>query len=592
MFRSMILLLCLAVLPAAAFDLEKWVDDLANRQMESWKKESLETVVKGRDPKDRLEAIERLSYTDADAVAVFAVALSDSDAKVRQAAASKLWSAEKRAEPYRPQLVKALEDPDANVVAYAAGALQAIGMKEAELAAPRKRVLVAPEASVTSRFLVARNLVGYEPPMQLVGPMIAYLEQNTRDYTGSVTDRNRENVGLVERAMERMVKNTRERALIPPLSQALVETRNGHIPLLKALAAFEPRPEGWTSTLLRQLEHPNARVRYAALGHLRDVKSEKEIATWTPRAAQMLQDPDKSVRSEALWALGSAKGLAASQVEQVVAALNDPEPSVRRSAARALGEIAEANQAIPAATRARLISTARPALDAAMQDADKDVREEARSALRNVNGRDTTMAVAAAAPSTPPASESTGMAVLRARKVTFEESSFYRALSEVDMDLIRAFLDAGMSPSASLSGMGPPIRVMLFSSNACAPNVRPTKAETKAVVRLLLDRGADIHAADPNGNNAITEAASKGCDRELIRMLIKAGADIHSTKHGSGLAPFEMGLWSGHDGLDEFLAAGYRLPPAKVKMYLEGYKDRPAAVAMVKKAAARGGKPK
>jgi hypothetical protein len=40
----------------------------------------------------------------------------------------------------------------------------------------------------------------------------------------------------------------------------------------------------------------------------------------------------------------------------------------------------------------------------------------------------------------------------------------------------------------------------------------------------------------------------------------------------------------GHDGLEELIAAGYRLPPAKVKVYLEGYKDRPAAQAMVKKA--------
>jgi hypothetical protein len=48
-----------------------------------------------------------------------------------------------------------------------------------------------------------------------------------------------------------------------------------------------------------------------------------------------------------------------------------------------------------------------------------------------------------------------------------------------------------------------------------------------------------------------------------------------------------MGLWSAHDGLEELLAAGYRLPPDKAKMYLEGYKDRPASVAMVKKAAAK-----
>ena len=66
-------------------------------------------------------------------------------------------------------------------------------------------------------------------------------------------------------------------------------------------------------------------------------------------------------------------------------------------------------------------------------------------------------------------------------------------------------------------------------------------------------------------------------------MLLKAGAKVDA-KNASGLTAFEMGLWSGHDGLEEFIAAGYRLPPDKAKMYLEGYKDRPAAQAMIRKA--------
>ena len=218
------------------------------------------------------------------------------------------------------------------------------------------------------------------------------------------------------------------------------------------------------------------------------------------------------------------------------------------------------------------------------------MREEAKDALKKLGAGDGTAvkasfrtATAVTAAPASPAAEAAGMAALRARKVGFDESSYYRALSEVDVELVRAFLDAGMSPTNSVADNGPPIRVMLFSSQGCAPNVRPTKAETKAVVKLLLDRGADIHAADKNGNNALTEAASKGCDRELIRMLIKAGAKIN-VGNASGLTPFEMGLWMGHDGLEELIAAGYRLPPDKAKAYLDGYKDRPAAITMVKKA--------
>jgi HEAT repeat protein len=588
MLRLLLAAFTLAALPALSFDFLKWVDEQTDKQMERWKKESIQTLARDRDPEKRLEALDRLSYADPDAVAAFVGALSDSDARVRQAAASKLWSAEKRAEPYRAEIQKALDDPDANVVAYAAGALQAIGMKESELVAPRKRVLAAPEASVSARFLVARNLVGYEAPVKLVGPMLVYLEHNTQGYSGSVTDRNRDNVELVQKALERLVKNTKDRALIPPLWQALVETRNGQIPLMRALGLFDPKPEGWTSSLVRQLDNPNYRVRSEALDQLRYVKQEREVAQWLPHAARMLQDPESSVRSNALWAIASAKGLAAPEIDKVVAAAGDPEPSVRRSAVRALGEIGEANQAVPAATRTRIDAAARPAIERAMQDDDKDVRDAAKSAMRNL-GAGSRLAAAepgAAATKTGPGNEAAAMQYLRSRNVKYDEASWFTALRTLDVALVNALLDAGMSPTANVTGLGAPIRVMLFASEACSPTVRPTRGEAKEITRVLLARGADIHGADENGNTAITEAASKGCDREMMRMLIKAGARIN-VPNKSGLTPFEMGLWMGHDGLEELIAAGYRLPPDKVKVYLDGYKDRPAAVAMVKKAAAK-----
>ena len=143
-----------------------------------------------------------------------------------------------------------------------------------------------------------------------------------------------------------------------------------------------------------------------------------------------------------------------------------------------------------------------------------------------------------------------------------------------------------LSPTKSLVEMGPPIRVMLFSNESCNARERPTKAQTKATVKLLLERGADPNGSDANGNTALMEAASHGCDRELMRMLIKAGAKIN-VKNKSGLTPFEMGLFWGHDGLEEIIAAGYRLPPDKAKMYAEGYAGKPAVQAMIKKASAK-----
>ena len=582
MARALLLAFCLAAAPAFAF-LEKLIDGHIEKQSAEWKRETLETLAKGEDPKERVKAAEWLSgRKDPESIAALAGALSDPDAKVRQAAASGLWRIEKAAEPARPQLMKALDDADANVVARVAGALQAIGMKAEELAPARKRVFAAPEATPESRFLVSRNLVGHEPPVRLGEAMIAYLDHAARGYTGSVSDKNRHNVELAEKALERLVKRTKDRALIPPLVEALDNAKGSAIILMKTLAHFEPRPEGFTQVLIARLDSPLPGVRYAALTQLRGMKAEKDVALWVPRATAMIQDPDSSVRSEALWAIGSAAGLASGEIEKVVAALGDPDKYVRRNAARAIGQIGEPSQAVPAADKARVAAAGRPALTAAMErDADPDVRAEAKSALAKL-GNETSVAFAPAPASAP--SESSGMSLLRARKVTFEPSSYFRALSEGDVELVRAFLDAGMSPKDSLMDLGPPMRVMLFAGQACNPNVRPTKAQTKEIVKMLLERGADIDGADGHGNTALMEAASKGCDRELIRTLVKAGANIAAT-NTAGLTPFEMGLWMGHDGLEELIAAGYRLPPAKVKGYLEGYKDRPAAQAMVRKAA-------
>ncbi|MEP7067583.1 MAG: HEAT repeat domain-containing protein [Usitatibacter sp.] len=585
MSRILILLAALAVQPALAiFGIETDPDKIEAQ----WVKEKLEAVANGRDPKERAAAAEWLGGRKTpEAIAALGAALADRDARVRQAAASGLWKSEKASEPARTQLIAALDDADPNVVAQAAGALASLGMKEDALAGARKRVFDSPDASLSSRFLVSRNLVGREPAAALVEPMIAYLERSSLA-SGNFT---RHNIELAQEALKKIAK-TQDRSLVAPLMEGARSVKAGQPILLETLRAFEPRPDGYTAFVLEFLDSPDPKVRHAALGSLRPLTKEKEVSVWAPRASAMLRDPDVSVRNEALWALGRGAGLAADEIDKVVAALGDSDASVRRSAARAIGEMGDRNQAVPAATKARVAQAGLPMLAAAMEgDADADVRSEAKSALAKLGASGAAVAaspktqVAAAAPSTG-GSESGGMAVLRARKVTFEESSFFRALSQVDVELVRAFLDAGMSPTKSVVEMGPPIRAMLFASQACQPAERPTKAETKAAVKLLLERGADPNASDANGNTALMEAASHGCDREVTRMLIKAGAKVDA-KNKMGLTPFEMGLFHGHDGLEEIIAAGYRLPAEKAKMYAQGYAGKPQVQAMIRKASGK-----
>lgn len=545
-----------------------------------WHREKLEEI-RSEDPKERAAAARWLGgRKDAESIAALAAALKDPEAKVRYEAASGLWSSEKASEPARAALVASLEDADPNVVAQAAGALQSIGMKEEELAAARKRVLDAPQATPHSRYLVARNLVGFEEPTRLLPHLLAFLERAANDRSTNA----RNNREAAQRSLTRLVERTQSAALVAPLREAARALKGGNDVVVKVLGKFEPRPEGHLEFALAFLDARDPALRLAALDVLRETKEEPAVAAWAPKVAALLRDPSDDVRSRAAWTLGSAAGLAAPQSEALVAALADPSPRVRRSSADALGYVGEGKQAIAAADRARVLASARPALQSlAERDPDGDVKRAAAESLRRMAWGEEQLAAAAPAPG---AGEAGGMAVLRARKIAFEPDMFQRALYEGDVEVVRAFLDAGMSAKAAFPNTGTPLWVMLFDARACNPAQRPTRAETKAVMRLLLERGADPNLADAHGNVPLMAAATRGCDREVMRMLLKAGARVDA-KNSAGLTPFEFGLIFAHDGLEELLAAGYRLPPDKAKAYREAYADRPAAQVMIRKATAK-----
>src|SRR3982751_3087661 len=98
----------------------------AERQFRQWASDSVEVLSKSRDAAKRTEAAQYLgSFTYPD---------------VRAAAAGALWDSGKASEPARSRLIHALEDPSASVVVRAAGALQMLGVPEAELAGARRRV--------------------------------------------------------------------------------------------------------------------------------------------------------------------------------------------------------------------------------------------------------------------------------------------------------------------------------------------------------------------------------------------------------------------------------------------------------------------
>jgi HEAT repeat protein len=580
----------IGLLVFALFALSARAQSDAERTFHKWADEHVQILQKDRNAGERIKAAEYLGgFEYPNVIQALDAALADPDSRVRAAAAGALWKSGKASEPARAHLAQALDDPSPAVVIRAAGALQTLGMSNAELAGARRRVFDTPDIPNSDRYMAARGLVGHAPPVMLLYPILEFLERAAAPRpTSAHSIEERESFESAVSALERLAK-TGDRALIVPIVEATRAARYSQPVLLKALGLFNPKPDGWTEMLVGYLASREPKVREAALSLLGKEVRERDVLVWAPRAAELLSDPDSSVRSEALWSLGRAGGLASAQIDAVVVVLRDSEAATRRRAVATIGEMGDSKQAITAAAKARVAERSRGAIAAlAEADPDAEVRAEAKSTLAKLGGQaPATAAVppesAASARGTTTSAETSAVALLRERKITMESGSYFQALAGTDVSVVRAFLDSGMSASAPVAGSGPPLVVMLQGGDACAPSVRPTKADTKTLMKLLLDRGADANRGDGNGFTPLMAASMKGCDREVMKLLIKAGARVGAT-NPMGISAFDMGLYAGHDGLEELIAAGYRLPPDKARAYEKAFADKPAVLALVKKA--------
>jgi ankyrin repeat protein len=72
-----------------------------------------------------------------------------------------------------------------------------------------------------------------------------------------------------------------------------------------------------------------------------------------------------------------------------------------------------------------------------------------------------------------------------------------------------------------------------------------------AVVELLLDRGADVHAADKHGFTALRSAAWKG-HRDVVELLLDRGADIN-TQYEYGFTALIKAALEGHQDVVQLL---------------------------------------
>ena len=563
--------------------------------------------MKSKDAEKRLSAVKSLSsWKTAQGTTLLIQGLGDADERVRAESARSLGTYDKEAEPARPALMKALDDPRPSVVTQAAEALErALKVTEKELGPARTRVLE--EGGVTERFLAARSLVKQVPAARLVDPILDYIEAQFPGLASSdykARDASRNNIEIGETALQRLVKETRDRSLLKALTIATRDFRERNDIPLKALSLYQPRPEGWALLLVDQLETRDPNVLAKVISLMGETAtSAAEVAQWAPEVVRFEKHPDKWVRRAVVSALADVGGLASEQIDVPVRALaSETEADARASAAAAIGEIGDRNQATPAAGKKLVAERAAAALKAASEkDPDPGVRDKAARALGRLQtgsagaGSPAAKAVAPAGSATPAErpraaagsapNEAEALSFLRSKKMAFDTNSFFRALNERDPAMVQAYLDAGMDPNGRADADGDSPLSFLLRAGACSPQQRPTAAPVKEIMKALLAGGADVNLADSHGNTILMAGAMGGCDRETLGTLIKAGAKIDA-KNTAGLTAFEMGLFSGHDGLEELIAAGYRLPADKAALYRQGYASNPKSLELISKATA------
>jgi hypothetical protein len=604
------------------------------------------TLQRSRDVKERRDAARSLGRIKApEAVTPLIAALADPDASVRRQAADSLWRVGEVAAPAIDALRAVLDDPSPGVRVRAAAALEALGVPETELVEARIAGLEAEQ--LRDRILASRDLVGFVPGPDLVPPIaeVAAAEADTREY--DLGETYLDPVKVLERLVrtgdsdfvEPVMAEVRagnpgsrwllkglagldpkpgdwNAVLVAQLASSRTEDREVALRLLRDRDTEVEGVEEWIQPVIAALE--DAEVRMDAVYTLASAKGFAAAAG--ERLAQILaSDPDQDVREEAADALAAigdrTQAFPSDALREVAvtalpalrtAAITDADTDVRGAALGALDTLrVSADEVLPTFLAAaendphdqnrfkalqyiRDLGTdaqsAVPDLERIIAN-DATTRATAEQAMEFVKTRppDFTLDVTTAAAAS--AGSGAALSSLREAGVDYTLHEFYLALSRVQRERVELFLDAGMSPDERVDEVGMrPLHVLYFSSPGCSLQTRPTPAATKEITRLLLERGADPNTVDDRGNSVLKFAAL-ACDAEVVRLLVEAGADVNATDQ-SGMAPFELTLWSGTDAADALIEAGYRLPADKAATYREAYKDNPKALELIDRAAA------
>jgi ankyrin repeat protein len=111
-----------------------------------------------------------------------------------------------------------------------------------------------------------------------------------------------------------------------------------------------------------------------------------------------------------------------------------------------------------------------------------------------------------------------------------------RAAKALDIDLMKTLLNHGADPSRALANGTTTLAVALTAR--AGRTVSPDSPMFQAI-QLLLDRGADVNAAGPNGATVLHQSVDRG--DAFVRLLVERGARL-DVKDASGRTPLDIAL--------------------------------------------------
>ena len=131
---------------------------------------------------------------------------------------------------------------------------------------------------------------------------------------------------------------------------------------------------------------------------------------------------------------------------------------------------------------------------------------------------------------------------LAAKNIGFSTEAFAKSVRDGDVEAVKLFLDAGMSPDST-------------DENGSIALMTAAIKNDSALAQVLIDHGANVNTQTKDGDSPLMVAALMGAT-DTVRVLIKAGADLNAKDNRGETPPAHARSHNHTDVVNVLTAAG------------------------------------